>query len=295
MPATLYALITVLAWGSWLAPSQNIQFKNQQIKIFYVAVANLILALIVTLAMGFVRSSFANFWYPFLGGVIWAVSGLFAFTATNKIGIAKAFGIWAPLNIIVSLLWGAILFNEFPNIGPLNGILLFISVTIILVGVLLIIFSRGDGEKVQENKSMLIGLSGAVGAGILWGSYFIPIKVIDGSMWSAALPLAAGIFSGSAVLALLTRRPFHLEERIDYLRVGLTGTLWGIGNYGMLLLVDQIGAGRGFTIAQLSIVVNALIGIYWLKDPKPKTRAASFTLIGCVLATLGGILLGNLN
>jgi len=62
----------------------------------------------------------------------------------------------------------------------------------------------------------------------------------------------------------------------------------------MLLLVGELGAGRGFTIAQLGIIVNGLIGIYILKDPAPKSRAAVLTLIGCALAGLGGILLGSL-
>jgi glucose uptake protein len=62
----------------------------------------------------------------------------------------------------------------------------------------------------------------------------------------------------------------------------------------MLLLVDVIGAGKGFTIAQISVVVSALIGIYWLHEPPPQTRVANWTLVGCVLATVGGIVLGNL-
>jgi glucose uptake protein len=62
----------------------------------------------------------------------------------------------------------------------------------------------------------------------------------------------------------------------------------------MLLLVDTLGADRGFTIAQLSIVVNAIPGIFLLKDPQPKSRAAQMTFIGGVLVTLGGVVLGNL-
>jgi glucose uptake protein len=42
------------------------------------------------------------------------------------------------------------------------------------------------------------------------------------------------------------------------------------------------------------VVVSALIGIYWLHEPAPKTRAARLTFIGCVLAMIGGIVLGNL-
>ncbi|MEJ5309940.1 MAG: hypothetical protein WHX52_09215 [Anaerolineae bacterium] len=42
------------------------------------------------------------------------------------------------------------------------------------------------------------------------------------------------------------------------------------------------------------VVVSALISIYWLREPPPKTRAARLTFIGCILATVGGIVLGNL-
>ncbi len=80
----------------------------------------------------------------------------------------------------------------------------------------------------------------------------------------------------------------------EYGRVSTTGILWTIGNYGMLLLVGELGAGKGYTIAQLSVVVNSLVGIYWLQDPRPASRAAHLTLLGCVLATVGGIVLGNL-
>ena len=47
MLGVLSALVTVVAWGTWLAPSQNVAFRNQQIKTFYVSVANLCLAIYV--------------------------------------------------------------------------------------------------------------------------------------------------------------------------------------------------------------------------------------------------------
>ncbi len=294
MLGILYALITVLAWGTWLAPSQNIAFKNQQIKTFYVATTSLILAFLVTLSQGFNRITPEVFWLPFIGGLVWAVSGLCAFTATSKIGMARAYGIWSPLNIVVSLIWGAVLFNEFLNAGPLTPVLLVASVAVIIIGVLLIIFARGSGEKMRSQRDRIMGMLSAMGAGVLWGTYFIPIKLSDASLWVASFPLMIGIFVGSMALMLIGRQSPWLERSADYARVGLTGLLWGVGNYGMLLLVDELGAGRGFTIAQLAVVVNSLIGVYWLKDPQPRTRAATLTLIGCVLAMAGGIVLGNL-
>jgi glucose uptake protein len=294
MAGILSALVTVLAWGAWLAPSQNVQYKSQQIKTFYVAAANLALTLLVWGVGERQVLAAAPFWMAFAGGLVWAVSGACAFSATSKLGLARAFGLWAPLNIMVSLLWGALLFHEFPKTSLINQIILLGSVVVILAGVLLIIFARGAGEKTQ-GKNALGGYLGAVGAGILWGSYYIPIKMAQASPWAAALPLALGILCGSIILALISRQSFKLEKTSDALRTCSSGVLWGIGNYGMLFLVEQIGAGRGFTISQLALVVGALISIYWLKDPAPKTRAARLTFAGIILTTIGGIALGNIH
>ncbi len=295
MLGLLYALITVFGWGTWLAPSQKVTFPNQQIRNLYVVATNLGIATAVALLQGSVwELTAATFWLTFLGGVIWAVGGLSAFTGTNKLGMAKAFGIWAPLNIIVSLIWGAVLFHEFVNLSAGTILLLVAAILTILAGVLLIIFAKGADEVGQEQRAFRLGLAGAVGAGILWGSYFIPVKYSGVSAWAGAFPMAIGMAVGGLILALLSRQPWKLTASGDYVRVCLTGALWSVGNYGMLLLVGTIGAGKGFTVAQISVVVSALIGIYWLHEPGPQTRAAGLTFIGCVLASIGGVVLGNL-
>jgi glucose uptake protein len=298
MAETLYALIPVIAWGTWLAPSQNVRYPNQQSKTLYVTAANLLLALGILLFQGgnsLSTLSAASFWLVFAGGIIWAISGLCAFTATARIGTARAFGIWAPLNIIVSMLWGALLFNEFPNTSPASLLRLGAALVTIILGVCMIIFSKGDREKRQEaGRSAWLGYAAAVGAGILWGSYYIPIKYAGVSMWVGAFPLAIGMFVASALLVVLAGRAPKLDRSSDVMRSLLSGVLWGVGNYGMLMLVSALGAGRGYTISQLSVVVNALVGIFLLKDPAPGSRSAWLTLFGCILATLGGILLGNL-
>src|SRR4029453_8122832 len=133
MESLLYALITVFGWGTWLAPSQKVIFPSQEIKTLYVVLTNLGIATVVAVGRGaIVELSPATFWLTVLGGMIWAVGGLCAFTGTNNLGIAKAFGIWAPLNIIVSLTWGAALFHEFINISGRSIFLLVIAIISIL-------------------------------------------------------------------------------------------------------------------------------------------------------------------
>jgi glucose uptake protein len=45
----------------------------------------------------------------------------------------------------------------------------------------------------------------AVTTVLAWGTYFIPIKMSDASLWIATFPLAIGILFGSTVLMLLGR------------------------------------------------------------------------------------------
>lgn len=290
----IYAGITVLAWGSWLIPSQRIPFRSLHVRTFYVGLASLALAFLVVVGRGSLAVALENFWPPFLGGLIWAVSGYCAFTAIEKIGLARAVGIWTPLNIIVGMLWGVILFGEFVDADLRTLLLLLGSLSLVIAGILTIIFARGAEKQSRMGKSFLAGLTAAIGAGILWGSYFIPIKLSQQSMWEATFPLAIGILAGAVVLMLAVRVSPRLERKRDYLLTCLSGLLWGIGNYGMLLLTETIGTGKGFTIAQLGVIVNVAFGIFMFKDPPPGSRAATITFIGVIIALIGAIILGNL-
>jgi glucose uptake protein len=294
MTGLLFAAITVLAWGTWLAPSQHVPMKGQQTRTFYVTLAVLGLTIGVAVFKGFAGLTVKTFLLPFLGGVVWALSGLSAFVGASRLGMAKAFGIWAPLNIIVSILWGIILFGEFLRTGVLNIALAGLSLVAIIGGILLIVFSGADGEGDQKAGAAMAGFLGAFGAGVGWGSYFIPIRISGISMWVATLPLAVGMFVGATALAAISRSSLRLEQPSHYARILATGSLWTIGNYGALLMMERIGTGKGFTIAQLCVVVNALLGVFWENKPRPGTRAAHFTLTGVGVATLGAALLGNL-
>jgi glucose uptake protein len=55
-----------------------------------------------------------------------------------------------------------------------------------------------------------------------------------------------------------------------------------------------VGTGVGFTIAQLSLLVNVSVGIFVFKVPKPGSHAARVALVGILLAGVGGIVIGNL-
>ena len=131
------------------------------------------------------------------------------------------------------------------------------------------------------------GLLWAGRAGILWGSYFVPAQWAAVAPQVSNVPLALGILAGALVLAVPAGEPVRLSLRATGVQLG-AGVLFGIGNLALLAVVARLGTGTGFTIAQLSLAVNAGIGIWFFHQPAPGTRQARKVLLGIVVAGLGG-------
>ncbi len=108
----------------------------------------------------------------------------------------------------------------------------------------------------------------------------VPAQVSD-------FPLALGILGAALALALPAGEPVKLGARATSAQLG-AGVLFGIGNLALLALVARVGTGTGFTIAQLSLLVNASVGVWIFHVPEPGTRQARKVLAGIVLAGIGG-------
>ena len=131
------------------------------------------------------------------------------------------------------------------------------------------------------------GLLWAGAAGLLWGSYFVPAQWAAEPAQVSNFPLALGILGAGLALALPAGEPARLGPRALTAQLG-AGVLFGIGDVTLLGLVARVGTGTGFTIAQLSLLVNASIGIWAFHVPKPGTPAARKAIVGIVIAGAGG-------
>ena len=126
---------------------------------------------------------------------------------------------------------------------------------------------------------------------MLWGSYFFPAEWAKVSTQVANFPLALGILAVGCALTLPAGGPSKLSLRVTTLQL-TAGVLFGVGNLALLGLVSRVGTGVGFTIAQLSLLVNASIGIWVFKVPKPGSHAARIALAGILIAGVGGGVIG---
>ncbi len=303
----LLAFVTVAAFGTWIPLAQLLPGVPQRSRIFYVTVGNVVFAGIVLLADGgHLVLGWRGFWLPLAGGVVWTAGSYAAFRASETIGIARAAGTWTPLNIIVAFAWGALLFGELDHFSGTRFAILGVALLAVLAGVLLIASSQGGSatppsppspraamaaEPGRPAATARGGLLWAGAAGLLWGSYFVPAQWAAVPAQVGNFPLAIGILGTALALALPAGEPARLGLRPAATQLG-AGVLFGIGDLTLLGLVARVGTGTGFTIAQLSLLVNASIGIWAFHVPKPGTSQARKVLAGILIAGAGGCVIG---
>jgi glucose uptake protein len=315
----LLALITVAAFGTWIPVAQAAPDVPQRSRIFYAAVGNVSFAAVaLVVSGGHLVFGWRGFWLPLAGGLVWTGGNYSAFRASESIGLARAAGSWTPLNIIVGFVWGALLFGELKSFSSSRFAVVSVALVLVLVGVLLIVRSqetlpvdrgapvtasglRGPPSRLAPAEAGAAvsasagtyrrGLLWAVPAGVLWGSYFVPAQWAKVPTQVANFPLALGILAGALALALPAHQPVRLSPRLTAVQL-TAGLLFGIGNLTLLGLVSRVGTGVGFTIAQLSLLVNAAVGIWVFKVPKPGSRAARIAVAGILIAAIGGGVIG---
>ena len=349
----LLSLITVVSWGTWIPLAQAVRDVPQRTRTLYVTIGNLVFAGAALAAVGgHLVWGWRGFWLPVLGGVVWTSGNYSAFRASEAIGLARAAGSWAPLNIIVAFAWGAALFGELDGLSGTRFAVLGGALVLVVVGVLVIVRSQDAGPagapspgarleaRRQRSRAAACatvvaseptalapvvpagsaarpasavsagsatpslpvsraagqhrrGLLWAAAAGVLWGSYFVPAQWAGVSAQVSNFPLAVGMLAGGLALVLPGSEPVRLAAS------GITfnlaaGLLFGIGNLALLGLVSRVGTGVGFTIGQLSLLVNASIGIWLFKAPPPGSRAAKLAVAGILIAGSGGAIIGAL-
>jgi len=312
----LLVLLTVAPFGVWIPLAQIVPRISQHTRTFYVTVGNLAFATCALLVGGgHLDFGWRTFWLPLAGGVLWTAGNFSAFRATESIGLARAAGTWTPLNVIVAFVWGALLFGELDNFSIAHIAFLAAALVLILIGMLLIVGSQSTaaaGTPVQaapdspaseptlthatrpvpaDADTPHAGWLWAGAAGLLWGSYFVPAQWANVPARISNLPLAIGIFAAGSALALTRGGLTRLSLPVTALQIA-AGVLFGIGNLALLGLLPRVGTGVGFTIAQLSLLVNASIGIWIFKVPQPGTHAARTALSGILIAGIGGCIIG---
>src|SRR5213082_2750764 len=110
--------------------------------------------------------------WALLAGCLWAVANTLTIFAIRNIGLSIAFPLWNS-NSLLGILWGFVLFNELHDAGARRWFGVVGGAVLMFAGaVLLAVASSSQAPAGQAMR----GILGALGAGVLWGTMYIPYR-----------------------------------------------------------------------------------------------------------------------
>src|ERR1700738_3399463 len=109
-----------------------------------------------------------------LAGCIWAVANTLTIFAIRDVGLSIAFPLWNS-NSLLGILWGFIFFNELRQAGWRRWLGVLGGALVMCVGAGLL--ARASATQAPAAHS-LRGVWAALGAGILWGTMYIPYRKV---------------------------------------------------------------------------------------------------------------------
>jgi glucose uptake protein GlcU len=201
--------------------------------------------------------------WALLAGCLWAVANTLTIYAIRDIGLSIAFPLWNS-NSLLGILWGFLFFNELRQAGwrRLAGVLG--GTLVMCAGATLLAFaSSAHGPEAHS----LRGVWAALGAGILWGTMYIPYRK---AYLTGMNPLSFVTFFSFGELGMMTvlsvgslgLAPLWLEllgARTVIFWLMLGGFVWVIGDIFQQYAAKYVGISRGIPLSNS----NQLWGLLW--------------------------------
>jgi drug/metabolite transporter (DMT)-like permease len=231
-----------------------------------------------------------------LAGMLWAVANTLTVFAIRNVGLSIAFPLWNT-NSLVGLLWGWLLFNELRNSGRKQWLMVLGGAAAIVLGACILAAATTHQTAGGPQGAATLGILAALGAGLLWGTMYIPyrkayisgmnplsfVTVFTFGELSTVFVLAAAFGGGVDQVAagLAKARPVMI-----WLFLG--GFCWVLGDLFQQYAAKYIGIGRGIPLSN----TNQLWGLAWgalvFGELSGLTAAAQTQIIAGSLVMIAG-------
>jgi len=204
--------------------------------------------------------------WAILAGMLWAVANTLTVFAVRNVGLSIAFPLW-NVNSLVGLFWGWLLFNELRGSSARERAKVLGGATAIVAGACLLAYATQHHSGVAPQRATL-GVFAALGAGVLWGTMYIPyrkayisgmnplsfVTVFTFGELGTTFALAAVYHGGFGPLAAELHRA---QPAFFWLFLG--GFCWVLGDLFQQYAAKYIGIGRGIPLSN----TNQLWGLAW--------------------------------
>lgn len=201
-----------------------------------------------------------------LAGALWAVANTLTVFAIRDVGLSVAFPLWNT-NSLVGVFWGWFFFRELRGAGWSGWMKVLGGATAIVIGASLLGYASSH-EPAANAAHATTGILAALGAGLLWGTMYIPYRkaYLSGmNPVSFVTIFTVGELVTITALALAFRGGFApLWQEIIVARPALFwlflgGFCWVLGDLFQQYAAKYIGIGRGIPLSN----TNQLWGLAW--------------------------------
>ncbi|MEJ2237306.1 MAG: GRP family sugar transporter [Gemmatimonadales bacterium] len=231
--------------------------------------------------------------WALMAGCIWAVANTLTVFAIRDIGLSIAFPLWNT-NSLLGIVWGALLFNELRGAGRVRWLGVIGGATVMFVGaVILALVSPTQAP----GGSSARGIAAALGAGVLWGTMYIPYRK---AYLTGMNPLSFITFFTIGELGMMVSLAFvylggptgtwtelaQVRGVLFWLLLG--GFVWVVGDLFQQYAAKYVGIGRGIPLSNTNQLWGLLWGIFVFGELAGSGRAVYGQVIGgSIIMALG--------
>jgi drug/metabolite transporter (DMT)-like permease len=206
--------------------------------------------------------------WAILAGMLWAVANTLTVFAIRNVGLSIAFPLWNT-NSLVGLFWGWLLFHELRGAGARDRAKVLGGAAAIVAGACILAYATSPHAPASAKQGAVVrGIVAALGAGMLWGTMYIPyrkayisgmnplsfVTVFTFGELGMVFALAVAFDGGlQGVLASLAK------ARPALFWFFLGGFCWVLGDLFQQYAAKYIGIGRGIPLSN----TNQLWGLAW--------------------------------
>src|ERR1700730_3363133 len=227
-----------------------------------------------------------------LAGCLWAVANTMTIFAIRDVGLSIAFPLWNS-NSLLGILWGCVFFNELRQAGWRRWAGVLGGALVMCFGAaLLAAASSTEGPSAHSMR----GVWAALGAGILWGTMYIPYRK---AYLTGMNPLSfvtfftfgeLGMMGTLAVsylgLAPLWRELMSARDVLFWLMLG--GFVWVIGDVFQQYAAKYVGISRGIPLSNSNQLWGLLWGILVFGELHGRSASTYAQVVGGSLLRMAG-------
>jgi drug/metabolite transporter (DMT)-like permease len=199
-----------------------------------------------------------------MAGCLWAIGNTLTIFAVRDIGLSLAFPLWNS-NSLVGVLWGVLLFKELHRASWLRKAGVVGGAFVIFIGAILI---SAASTSQSGHGNALRGIFAALGAGLMFGSMYIPYRKAYITGLNPLTFLTFFTFGEIVTVTLLALgflggpRPMLQElaaNRHILFWPLLGGFMWVVGDLFQNYATKYVGISRGIPLSN----TNQLWGLLW--------------------------------